>query len=43
MKYETKTFCFLEKPQFHSHICCFDVFFILSLLDFNIEIRYEWI
>jgi hypothetical protein len=25
-----KSFFFLEKLQFHSHICCFDVFLILS-------------
>jgi hypothetical protein len=43
MEYETITLCFLEKLQFHSHICCFDVFIILSLLDFNFETRYEMV
>jgi len=41
MKYETKAFCFLEKLQFHSQICCFDVFLVFSLLDFNFKTRYE--
>jgi hypothetical protein len=41
MEYETKALCFLEKLHFHSQICYFDVFIILSLFDFNSKIKYE--
>jgi hypothetical protein len=41
MEYETIILCFLKKLHFDSHICGFDVFIILSLLDFNSKTRYE--
>jgi hypothetical protein len=41
MEYETRAFFFLEKLQLYSQICCFDVFLVLSWLDFNFETSYE--
>jgi len=46
MEYETRVFSFLEKFQYHSHICYFDVFshtFMTGLKFLNLYMsRFEW-